>query len=189
MANLLTAIRLLLVVPIGLLMAADAPRAGVYAAIVLLAAIATDLADGPTARRFGTASPFGGTFDHTTDFLFVVSGMLGGVVRGVVPALLPVLVVAAFAQYFVDSYWLHRHRALRGSRLGRYNGILYFVPLCGDTLVRVGLAGLGPAVTIVCWTLVVTTLVSMGQRLLQLRASMRRDPAPLGAGTGAQSRR
>jgi phosphatidylglycerophosphate synthase len=178
MANLLTAIRLLLVAPIGLLLAADGPRTPVLAALVLVVAIVTDLADGPLARRSGTASPFGGTFDHTTDFLFVVSGMAGGVARGVVPWLLPTLVVAAFAQYFIDSYWLHRHKALRGSRLGRYNGILYFVPLCGDTLVRLGL-NLRPAVTLVCWLLVLTTIISMGQRLLQLRTSTRTHPASL----------
>ena len=82
-----------------------------------MTAIVTDLTDGPLARRSGTASPFGGTFDHTTDFLFVVSGLAGGVVRGVIPWLLPVLVVAAFAQYVIDSYWLHRHHGAARQRL------------------------------------------------------------------------
>jgi phosphatidylglycerophosphate synthase len=175
-ANLLTAIRLLLVVPTALLIAADHPRAAVLAAIAIVIAIATDLADGPVARRTGTASPMGGTFDHTTDFLFVVSGMAGGVSRGVFPWILPALVVTAFVQYAVDSRWLQKGKGLRGSRLGRYNGILYFVPICGDTLVRLGLAFLRPGVTLVCWLLVVSTVVSIGQRAWALRQARRTVP-------------
>lgn len=163
MANALTAVRLLLVIPIGLLMAADV-RAAPFAAVVIAVAIATDLLDGAVARRSGTATPRGGAFDHTTDFLFVVSGLTGGVVRGVFPWILPALVAAAFAQYAIDSYFLHRQGGLRGSRLGRYNGILYFLPICGDTLARAGFEFLRPAVPIVCWALVLSTCLSMWQR-------------------------
>ena len=35
----------------------------------------------------------------------------------------------AFGQYVVDSYVWSRRRQLRASLLGRWNGILYFVPL------------------------------------------------------------
>ena len=114
MANALTAVRLLLVIPLGLLVASADPRAPMFAALLMLVAIVTDLADGPVARRTGTASAFGGTFDHTTDFFFVVSGLTGGVMLGAVPWILPVLVVTAFTQYYVDSYWLHGQRRLRG---------------------------------------------------------------------------
>jgi phosphatidylglycerophosphate synthase len=176
MANALTAARLLLVIPLGLLVASADPRAPMFAALLMLVAIVTDLADGPVARRTGTASAFGGTFDHTTDFFFVVSGMTGGVVVGAVPWILPVLVVTAFTQYFVDSYWLHGQRRLRGSKLGRYNGILYFVPTSGVILVRLGLAFLSPAVTVVCWLLVLSTCVSIGERLTLLWASRRTAP-------------
>jgi CDP-diacylglycerol--glycerol-3-phosphate 3-phosphatidyltransferase len=176
MANALTAVRLLLVIPLGLLVASPDSRAPMFATLAMLVAIATDLADGPVARRTGTSSAFGGTFDHTTDFLFVVSGMIGGVVLGAVPWILPVLVVTAFTQYVVDSYWLHGQRRLRGSRLGRYNGILYFVPICGVILVRLGLPFLAPAVTLVCWLLVLSTCVSIGERLRLLWASRRTAP-------------
>ena len=157
-------------------MAAGSDSAAVLAAAAITVGITTDLLDGPVARRAGSVSPFGGTFDHTTDFLFVVSGLAGGVVRGVFPWILPALVAAAFAQYTIDSYWLHRQGGLRGSRLGRYNGVLYFVPLCGDTLARLGLEFVRPAVPVVCWLLVLSTGVSMGQRLMGLR----KRPAPPG---------
>ena len=65
-----------------------------------------------------------------------------------------------------DSYWIHRHTKLRGSKLGRYNGMLYFVPTCMDILIRMGLMFLQPLLTILVWLLVVSTLVSMFQRLM-----------------------
>ncbi len=187
MANALTAIRFLLILPIGLLLASSAGTAPLVAALVLPLAIVTDLLDGPLARRTGTATALGGTFDHTTDFLFVVSGLVGGVMRGVFPAILPALVVAAFAQYLLDSYWLHRHHGLRGSSLGRYNGVLYFFPLCGDTMIRLGLAFLSPALTLLCWLLVGSTLVSMGQRLvMSVRQLRQKSLASPSAGTPDQ---
>jgi phosphatidylglycerophosphate synthase len=107
-----------------------------------------------------------GTFDHTSDFLFVTCGLFAGVLRGAFPWILPVLITAAFTQYFIDSYWIHRQAKLRGSNLGRYNGMLYFVPTCMDILIRMGLRFLEPLLVILVWLLVLSTLVSMGQRLM-----------------------
>jgi len=177
MANALTALRLLLVVPFALLMAQGDARPAALAALVLAAAIATDLLDGPVARRRGTVTAAGAAFDHTVDCLFVTGGLAAGATRGVFPWILPVLVAAAFAQYGVDSYWLHHRRALRTSRLGRWNGILYFAPLGGDILIRLGLDGLQPLLTLLVWGLVVSTVVSMGERLGAVRALPRRAPA------------
>ncbi|MGE0394739.1 MAG: CDP-alcohol phosphatidyltransferase family protein [Vicinamibacterales bacterium] len=179
MANMLTAVRLLLAVPLALLIASPDPRAPVVVALVMLLAIATDLADGPMARRAGTASAFGGVFDHATDCVFVVSGLTAGVLRGDVPWILPVLVVAAFVQYTVDSWWFHGERRLRGSRLGRWNGILYFFPVCGVILIQLGLTFLTPVLTAVCWLLVGSTAVSMaGRVMLAWRAARTGPPSP-----------
>jgi CDP-diacylglycerol--glycerol-3-phosphate 3-phosphatidyltransferase len=134
------------------------------AALVLAVAIATDLLDGPLARRRGTVTMRGRLFDHTADCVFVTSGLTGGAIRGVFPWILPVLVAAAFVQYVLDSYWIGRGGALRTSALGRYNGILYFAPLGGDILVRAGLDGLERAVVVLVWLLVASTLVSMAER-------------------------
>jgi len=92
MANALTAVRLLLIVPFALLMARGGTRYAVLAALMFAAAVATDLLDGPLARRRGTASAAGGIFDHTVDFLFVTSGLAAGASRGAFPWILPVLV-------------------------------------------------------------------------------------------------
>ena len=147
-------------------MASEVEYAAALAGTIIVVAIATDLLDGPIARRTGTATPLGGIFDHTTDCIFVVSGMTGAAVRGVMPWVLPVLVVTAFAQYVIDSHWIHRGRGLRGSRLGRYNGILYFFPICGDNMIRLGLWFLSPLLPVVCWLLVASTCVSIAQRLV-----------------------
>ncbi|MBI4272150.1 MAG: CDP-alcohol phosphatidyltransferase family protein [Candidatus Rokubacteria bacterium] len=166
MANALTGVRLLLIVPFAVLMARGDARSAILAALVLAAAIATDLLDGPVARRRGTATAASAAFDHTTDFLFVTSGLAAGAARGAFPWILPALVAVAFTQYVVDSYWLHRDRRLRASRLGRCNGILYFVPLAGDILVRWGLPALEPLLGIVVWGLVASTVLSITERLV-----------------------
>jgi len=189
MAHALTTVRLLLILPFALLMAHGEPHAAALAAWALAVAIASDVLDGIIARRRGTASAAGGLFDHTTDWLFVTAGLAAMAGRGAAPWILPVLVVAAFAQYVADSYWLHRGQSLRTSRLGRWNGILYFVPLVGDILIRLGWSGLRPVLTLLVWTLVVSTVVSMGERLWAVRGLRRTARASLAAGTGDRSRR
>jgi CDP-diacylglycerol--glycerol-3-phosphate 3-phosphatidyltransferase len=166
MANALTALRLLLVVPFSFFMARGDARSALFALVVWVVALATDFLDGPIARRQGTVSALSGTFDHTTDFIFVTSGLFAGAVRGAFPWILPVCITAAFAQYVIDSYWIHRRIKLRGSKLGRYNGMLYFVPTCMETLTRLGAHFLRPVLTILVWGLVLSTLISMGQRLV-----------------------
>jgi phosphatidylglycerophosphate synthase len=189
MAHALTAARLLLVIPFTLVMARSDAYHAALAAFALAVAIATDFLDGVIARRRGTASTAGRVFDHTTDCLFVTSGLAAAVSRGALPWILPALVAAAFVQYVVDSYWLHRGRSLRTSRLGRWNGILYFAPLGGDILIRLGVSGLQPVLTLLVWALVVSTVLSMGERLWAVTALRRGAPGSLASETGDPFRR
>jgi phosphatidylglycerophosphate synthase len=129
MANALTAIRLALALPAAAALARPELLAPGVVACLLSLAIATDYLDGPIARATGTASANGQLFDHATDCLFVTAGLTGAAMTGLVTPLLPALIPVAFGQYVVDSYVWHRQRALRASLLGRWNGILYFVPL------------------------------------------------------------
>jgi CDP-diacylglycerol---glycerol-3-phosphate 3-phosphatidyltransferase len=177
MANALTAVRLLLVIPFALYMAHADERSAIFALVAWVLAVITDLLDGPIARRRGTVTVWSGTFDHVSDFLFVTLGLFAGAARGAFPWILPILITAAFAQYVIDSYWIHRRTKLRGSKLGRYNGILYFVPSLIDSVIRLGLRSLQPVLTILVWLLVVSTLISMGQRL-----TFRRLPEQLASG-------
>ena len=168
MAHALSALRLLSALPLVLLLL-RADLVGALAATLLYAlAIGTDLADGVVARRRGTASAFGRALDHGSDFVFVCSGLFAAAALDLVPWLLPWLVALAFAQYAIDSYLLRRERQLRMSALGRWNGILYFVPLGGALLVLLGAGFLAPVLLVVAWLLVVSTALSMADRLMSL---------------------
>jgi phosphatidylglycerophosphate synthase len=128
-ANALTAIRLALAVPIAAALARSELLAPGVVALLIGLAIASDFLDGPVARRTGTASARGMLFDHTTDCLFVTGGLTGAAIAGSITPILPALIPLAFGQYVVDSYLWSRQRQLRASFLGRWNGILYFVPV------------------------------------------------------------
>ena len=128
---------------------------------------ATDLFDGAVARRRGEVSRLGGLLDHATDATFVSVGLLALALRSEITVWLPVLVAVAFVQYALDSR-VHENLALRASRLGRWNGIAYFVFL-GLVVVRdgFGFAGIGNlAVAAGAWLLLASTLVSMLDRAL-----------------------
>jgi cardiolipin synthase (CMP-forming) len=170
MANALTSIRLFLVAPFAFFMARGDKQSAIFALLVWCVALLTDFLDGALARRRGLTSAFGETFDHTSDFLFVTSGMFAAAYRGAFPWILPVLIVAAFAQYVIGSYRMNRRPKLRGNKLGRYNGMLYFVPPCMEAVTRLGASILQPVLTVLVWLLVASTIVSMGQRLTLSRS-------------------
>lgn len=170
MANALTTLRLILVLPFVFFMANGDSRSAATALIIWLVALTTDLLDGPIARRRGTVRASGRTFDHATDFLFVTGGISAGAWRGAFPWILPICITAAFAQYVID-YWIHVRAGLRASKLGRYNGMLYFAPPCMDALIRLGVGFLRPLLRVLVWALVVSTIVSMLQRLTYRRLS------------------
>jgi len=165
-ANVLTAARLALAPAIALALLRG--EHGVALAVFAVA-VATDFADGRVARRRGEATPFGGVFDHATDAIFVATGLAALAHQGTIPVWLAPLLLAAFAQYTLDSKALSG-APLRASRLGRWNGIAYFVAL-GTPVVRDGL-GLGlPGDAVVStfgWMLVASTVVSMADRALAL---------------------
>ena len=165
-ANALSLLRLV-VAPL-LAAAIFAGRAEVATAIFALA-VATDFADGAVARRYGESSSLGGLLDHGIDATLCVLGLAAHAAAGVVPWALPVLVATAFAQYVLDSKSL-AGRPLRASRLGRWNGIAYFVAVAVP-IVRDTLGWPWPGATLVWWlaaALAVSTVLSMADRALAL---------------------
>ncbi len=171
MAHALTLFRLFLIFPFVFLMTREDASSAVVTGILFVVAIVSDIVDGPIARRLGTTSAAGQAADHTADFLFVTCGLMAGATRGVFPWILPLLITTAFAQYVMDSYWLHQQQELRMNWLGRCNGMLYFTPLGGDILIRLGLGFLELLLTPVIWLLVVSTLLSIADRLVALNPS------------------
>ena len=171
MAHALTAVRLLLVVPVAVAFARPGFLAPGVLFVLLVVAIATDYWDGRLARVTNTASAGGQLFDHGTDFLFVTTGLAGAAVAGLVTPILPVLIVIAFGQYVLDSHWLYRQKQLRMSVIGRWNGVFYFVPLVVISVSRLGLASdVAPLLTLAAgalsYVLVVSTVVSVIDRAL-----------------------
>jgi phosphatidylglycerophosphate synthase len=168
-ANALTAVRLALALPVAVALAR--PELLPPAVVVLLIglAIASDYLDGPVARRTGTASATGMLFDHSTDCLFVTCGLAGATVAGAITPILPALIPFAFGQYVADSYVWHRQRQLRASFLGRWNGILYFVPIVLIAAARLpfpaGFAALlRVAASLLGYVLAASTITSMIDR-------------------------
>jgi len=128
-ANLLTSVRLVLAIPVAWACAEPDAFPSYLLLLLLVVAIATDYFDGKVARHMKTASASGMLFDHGTDFILVSSALFAASYTGLVIPWLPILIVIAFSQYVLDSYWLLRQKQLRMNMLGRWNGILYFVPL------------------------------------------------------------
>lgn len=164
--NLLSISRLLLALPSCVFVVQGN---WLVAAVVLIAAVVTDVADGYVARARGQVSRLGGVLDHGSDALFVTLTLAGFAARGLVPVILPALIAAAFIQYILDSRALSGQQ-LRASRLGRYNGIAYFVLAGFPTMQHaLGIYLLPDTVlTWFGWALVVTTAASMIDRLIAL---------------------
>ena len=166
LANLLTTVRLLLIAPVIALVTGtlNAPAWSLLAVVIL--AIASDYFDGIVARKTGTASARGMLFDHSTDFLFVTSGLFAIASQDMISIWLPVLIVIAFSQYVLDSYLLMRAKQLRMSFLGRWNGIFYFAPLLLLAVSEALTLPLAAALEILGWLLIASTLASIVDRLL-----------------------
>jgi CDP-diacylglycerol--glycerol-3-phosphate 3-phosphatidyltransferase len=169
-ANALTLARLLLAPALAAAVLSDAPA---LAAVLFFVAVGTDFADGWVARRYREESPFGGFADHATDATFVVIATAALARIGVLPAVLPWLIAAAFVQYALDSRVISAS-GLVASRLGRWNGIAYYV-IAAIPIVRDALALGWPGRALVSalgWVLVASTIASMIDRV-RLLASRR----------------
>jgi len=134
-------------------------------------------------------TPLGGVIDHAVDAVFVSTGCLALGWQGALPAPLAPLIALAFLQYALDSRVIVAG-GLVASRLGRWNGIAYYVavavPIVRDAL------GLGwpPGAWLLAggWLLVASTLLSMLDRFRWLVLG-RRARGSRGAGTATRSPR
>ena len=142
---------------------------------IFVAAVASDFLDGIIARWRRTVSALGGVLDHTADAFFVTLTLWGiayaEVDAGidVVPGILPWFIALAFLQYLLDSKAL-AGQPLRTSRLGRANGIAYFV-IAGTVIGRnaLGIDWLpDEAIYWAALLVLVSTLASMFDRLRAL---------------------
>ncbi len=164
-ANLVTLVRLALIPASVLAIAFDDFN---LATVLFVIIVASDLLDGYVARSFNQVTPLGGLLDHACDAIFVATATAAFAQGDYINPYLSWLILLAFVQYMLDSKAL-RGQTLRASRLGRLNGVAYFV-LVGTLLgLQVtGLEALLPAATWFAWVLVVSSVVSMADRLIAL---------------------
>ncbi len=161
----------MLVIPVAWSCADPTRFANTTLLLMIVVAIASDYWDGKVARKLNTASATGQLFDHSTDFLFVSAGLFGAAYTGQISPWLPILIVLAFSQYVIDSYFLYRQKQLRMSFLGRWNGVFYFLPLLLIALTRLEpLASIQPILhsllLVIVFALTLSTLASMLDRAL-----------------------
>lgn len=136
------------------------------AAVLFIIACATDVFDGRIARQRAVTSSFGGKLDHSADAFFVVCGIASLSSLGLVPVFLAPLIVLAFLQYYWDAEKAKEGK-LRPSRLGKWNGIAYFVIVgvaVGHEVTEEFFTFLDEANYWFGWLLVVSTVVSIVQR-------------------------
>lgn len=160
-ANLLTAMRLLSILPLIYLMLNQQWAAS---AILFSLAALSDYFDGKLARSLNQTSPWGGLFDHATDAAMVAAGCWALAQVNLINGYLCWLIGAAFIQYMLDSSAL-AGRTLRTSVIGRSNGVAYFVLLgtaIGSELLGAALIQL--VVPYAAWLLVASTLISILDR-------------------------
>ena len=154
----------LVAAPYSLVLALD--ERWLLASVIFVGAVVSDMLDGYLARRAGKESALGGLLDHSADAIYVTLTLWALAHTGVIPGFLPFLVGCAFLQYVLDSRAM-AGQPLKTSRLGRWNGIAYFV-LVGVIVIRnaLGVAWLpDDAIWLFGLVLLTTTFLSMFERL------------------------
>ncbi len=128
-ANALTTGRILLTPVFAALIctAPSRPRLGWLAVLVFAVVAASDVIDGRMARRWGSASNGGRTFDHLADIGFILAALSTYALLGITPWWVPAAIAASFTFYVVDSWSRPSARGgLIGSRVGHLGGVLNY---------------------------------------------------------------
>lgn len=111
--------RLLLLVPLVRYMIIGSPAAPVIVAAI----VASDLLDGPIARRLGTAGSRGALIDASCDVLVVMSAAMAAAISDARYAGLAAFMSIAFISYGALSLIIGRFAY---TRLGRYDGVVSY---------------------------------------------------------------
>jgi len=159
--NLITAIRILLIVPIAVALAEHRLAASL---LLFAAAAASDAADGFLARRFGWQSELGGVLDPIADKLLLATVFVTLGFLGLVP---PWLVVAAVARDAIIVLGAAAYRFFIGPLPAHPSLVSKFNTLCQGAFILavVGLAEFSvPAAWVPLWlgALVFATVIISG---------------------------
>jgi phosphatidylglycerophosphate synthase len=95
-------------------------------------AAASDVVDGPLARRTGTPTRYGAVLDNFADVAFVLGGLGTAAALGLVPWLVPAAILLAVVDYARASFEASRGMAaarLARSRMGHAAGVVNYACL------------------------------------------------------------
>lgn len=180
-ANLLTAVRLVLVpvfVVLVLVSTMTQPGWRAAACLVFLVASLTDFADGWIARRFGLVTSFGKVADPIADKALTGTALVLLAAYGVLPWLVTAVILARELGVTGLRFWVIRHGVIAASRGGKVKtglqiaAIAWYLWPFPQPLAMVGPWLMGAAV-------VVTVLTGLDYALRALR--MRRAGADRGS--------
>ena len=175
MLTLPNALSLSRIISAPVLVVAIAKQAELVVICGFVLVIISDILDGHIARRRAQTSSAGTLIDHSSDAVFVtVMTSLFGYL-GLLPGVLPLVIALAFVQYVIDSR-SSGEATLRASKLGRWNGIAYFVITAVATLAHL----YTPYPLVISsiywfgWLLVLTTVSSMISRAIHFARARRK---------------
>ena len=170
-ANLLTGVRFLLVVPFGLvLFAADGHATGwrVAATALFVVASATDRVDGQVARRYGLVTDLGAFADPLADKVLTGTALVGLSLLGDLTWWLTVVVLVREVAVTVIRSAVARIAVIPASRGGKAKTVLLTI---GLTLVLLPIGGAVHVVGVVALTAaaVVSTLTGVDYAMRAIR--------------------
>lgn len=120
--NLLSLLRILLVLPFVLAMTSGHPHARLWAAGIMVLAAATDKADGMVARSRGASTRWGHILDPLADKIAVGGVVLTLLALGLIPAWFVMLAVGRDLLILLTGIWLKARRGvlLPPNRTGKW---------------------------------------------------------------------
>ena len=172
--NGLTMMRLVLVVPFGILLFnyGTEPAARAAAAFIFVIASLTDYADGALARKQGLVTTFGKIADPLADKALTGVALIGLSYLGELPWWVTIVILAREIAVTLLRFWVIRHGVIAASRGGKAKTatlivaiLMYLLPLTGFLLTaREWVMGLAVILAVV-------TGVDYLVRALKLRAT------------------
>ncbi|TMA65211.1 MAG: hypothetical protein E6J69_13630 [Deltaproteobacteria bacterium] len=88
---------------------------------------ATDLLDGPLARRLGGGTRHGALLDNAADVLFVLGAASTGAALGLLPSRVPVAIAVSFGAYALASAAGRAEAARAYTRIGHAAGVCNYL--------------------------------------------------------------
>ena len=149
--------------------------------------VATDLLDGPVARRLGGATRHGALLDNAADVTFVLGAAATGAAIGLLAWRVPIAIATAFGAYALASAAGHGEAARAYTPIGHAAGVCNYL-LAGLLAAVVARPGPGWGPVLDAAGLVVLT-VNGAAAAVQAGGALSRARARPGAGRRGRSRR